>query len=76
MPNRVDLRNKFDRDQLEAVTSTYPAYMFGDGLYIPTRSAFKVANHSKVPVWKVPNGSKAASFIKKLSNNVFDKLGV
>ena len=76
VPNRVDLRNKFDREQLEAVTSNYSAYMFGAGFYVPMRSAIKVANHSKVPVWKVKNGSKAGLFLKQLSNNVFEKIGV
>lgn len=76
VPNRVDLRTKFDREQLEAVRTAYPAYMFGNGFYIPNRSAIKVANHNKIPVWKVKNGSEAAGFLRDLCNNVFDKLGV
>lgn len=76
IPNHVDLRSTFDKEQLEEVTGAYSSYMFGDGLYIPLRSAIKVATHTRVPVWKVKNSQNAAKLVRKLSKDVFNKIGV
>ncbi|QNX28760.1 ParA family protein (plasmid) [Acinetobacter seifertii] len=76
IPNLVDLRSSFDREQLKTVTEEYASYMFGAGAYIPLRTHVKLANHTGIPVWKVKNGAKTGKLVRQLNNAIFDKIGV
>ncbi|ENG7912678.1 ParA family protein [Acinetobacter baumannii] len=76
IPNLVDLRSSFDREQLKNVTEEYAAFMFGSDSYLPLRTHVKIANHEGMPVWKVKNGAKTGKLVRKLNNAIFDKIGV
>ena len=76
IPNLVDMRSGFDREQLNVVKEEYGNFMFGDDAYFPLRTHINIANHYGIPVWKVKNGAKTGKLVRQLNSIIFDKIGV
>jgi chromosome partitioning protein len=75
IPNKVDVRMKHHREQLEEITNAFSSFMFGGGDYIPSRAVYQ-AYCARLPAWKVKGHAKEGKVLQQLSKNIFDKVGV
>ncbi|UNW11098.1 ParA family protein (plasmid) [Acinetobacter indicus] len=76
IPNKVDLRSEFHKEQLAMVQEEFADFLFGDKFFIPLRSKLQVACHKGVPVWEIDTNRTVSTHIRKLSKSIFAEIGL